>query len=66
MPSWAKELLIDVRELDELVFLKENEWFIGKELGLKVHVYSEDDPSTYDPKSRAKTSKPLKPAFYIE
>jgi leucyl-tRNA synthetase len=32
----------------------------------QIIVYSEEDPTKYDPKSRAKSARPFKPAIYIE
>lgn len=53
-------------ELDELSVLKEASSFLEAELGLKVALFREDDPSRYDPKGRAKDSIPLRPAIYLE
>jgi leucyl-tRNA synthetase len=38
-------------------------WEINK---AQIMVYSEEDPTKYDPKSKAKSARPFKPAIYIE
>ena len=40
--------------------------FLKRELAVEVSVYSEDNPSKYDPKGRASFSKPHRPAIFIE
>jgi len=50
----------------ELKFLRECIPFFEKELACKVSVYSEDDEGLHDPKGRAPTAKPLRPALYLE
>ena len=52
--------------LDENVVLKEFSNYLAKEVGAEVSVFSEDDPSKYDPKNRAELAKPYRPAIYIE
>ncbi len=52
--------------MDESHILKEAEAFFRRELNAEVHIYSEDDPERYDPKSRAQLAKPHRPAIYIE
>ena len=36
------------------------------EFGAKVSVFVEDDSDSYDPKKKAKHSRPFKPAILIE
>ncbi|MEM4699882.1 MAG: leucine--tRNA ligase [Candidatus Nezhaarchaeales archaeon] len=52
--------------LDELAVLREAAGFLEAELGLKVAVYSEEDPSKYDPRGRSSLALPLRPAIYLE
>jgi leucyl-tRNA synthetase len=52
--------------LDENLVLKEFSNYLAKELSAEVSVFSEDDPSKYDPKNRAELAKPYRPAIYIE
>jgi len=53
-------------KLDELIVLKEASSFLESELGLRVVVYSEDDPSKHDPKGRSRAALPMRPAIYLE
>jgi len=52
--------------LDENLVLKEFSNYLAKEVGAEVSIFSEDDPSRYDPQNRAELAKPYKPAIYIE
>ena len=52
--------------LDEKSVLLDAKKFFENELSCEVQVYSEDDSSIYDPKSRAARAKPYRPAIYIE
>ncbi|MEM1995015.1 MAG: leucine--tRNA ligase [Nitrososphaerales archaeon] len=52
--------------IDENCVLKEFLNYLSEELGAEVIVFSEDNPSRYDPKFRAESAKPYRPAIYIE
>ncbi|MCX8204417.1 MAG: leucine--tRNA ligase [Candidatus Nezhaarchaeota archaeon] len=52
--------------LDELSVLKEASGFLEAELGMRVAVFSEEDPSKYDPKGRSSLALPLRPAIYLD
>lgn len=66
MPTWAKELVRSEPAFDELDFLEESRSFLERELGLEVHVYSEESAERYDPKGRAQGAEPPRPAIYLE
>jgi leucyl-tRNA synthetase len=61
---WSK--VLDLGPLNELELLKDASNFLAKELRAKVIVYNEDDSEKYDPKNRAGTAKPRRPAIYLE
>lgn len=65
-PQDVAKRRLEVGVLDEMCVLKEFSNYLSKEVGAEVFVFSEDDPSRYDPKSRAKSTKPYRPAIYIE
>jgi leucyl-tRNA synthetase len=42
---------------------------LSSEFGIQetcIKIYYEDDPKIYDPKNKAKFSRPFKPAIYLE
>jgi leucyl-tRNA synthetase len=51
---------------DEAQVLSEAKDFFKRELDAEIHVYNEDDPERYDPKNKARTAKPHRPAIFIE
>ncbi|HSD04660.1 MAG TPA: leucine--tRNA ligase [Nitrosopumilaceae archaeon] len=52
--------------LDEKKILSELDSLVQKEIGVKVQVFSESDQAKYDPKNKARTARPFKPAILIE
>ncbi len=52
--------------VEEKKILLEIDSLVQKEFGVGVEVFSESDPQKYDPKNRAKTTRPFKPAILIE
>jgi hypothetical protein len=52
--------------LNDFDALNDSKKFIEKELGVTVHVFQEDDLYKKDPKNRAKTAEPYRPAIYLE
>ena len=61
-----KQKQLHVGTINESQILTEAEAFFRRELNAEVHIYSEDDPKRYDPKNRAQSAKPYRPAIYIE
>ncbi|KYH37149.1 MAG: leucyl-tRNA synthetase [Candidatus Bathyarchaeota archaeon B24] len=61
LSSWVKLGAEHERKL-----LEEVKGFLERELKAEVLVYGEDDPDVYDPRSRAKLSRPRRPAIYVE
>jgi len=51
---------------DELEYLNASADFIESEVGSPVEILSADTPDLYDPKNKAGTAQPRRPAIYIE
>ena len=66
IPDEKKQRLIQVGGVDESQTLKEAQDFFKRELNAEIHFYNEEDADRYDPKKRARTAKPYRPAIYIE
>lgn len=52
--------------VDEGESLSELESLIRDEFGVTVQIYAESDQNKYDPKNKAKSARPFKPAILIE
>lgn len=52
--------------VDEVKALSELESLIKGEYGIELQVFSETDQAKYDPKNKARTARPYKPAILIE
>jgi leucyl-tRNA synthetase len=61
-----KQRLIQVGVMDEDCILKEAQGFFKHELKAEIHIYNEEEARRYDPKKRAQTAKPYRPAIFIE
>jgi leucyl-tRNA synthetase len=66
MPDEKKQRLTQVGVIDERQALKGAEDFFKRELNAEINFYSEDDPERYDPKNKARSAKPRRPAIFIE
>ncbi|MEM3579090.1 MAG: leucine--tRNA ligase [Candidatus Bathyarchaeia archaeon] len=66
MPPEKKQRLIMVGQINELQVLKEAERFLKVELNAEITVFRENDTERYDPKGKARSARPLRPAIYIE
>lgn len=55
-----------VGAVDEIKALSELESLIKDEYGIGLQVFSETDQAKYDPKNKARTARPYKPAILIE
>ena len=60
------EMRLEAGLLNDFDALNDSKKFIEKELGVTVHVFQEDDLYKKDPKNRAKTAEPYRPAIYLE
>jgi leucyl-tRNA synthetase len=52
--------------VDEVKALSELESLVKTEYGIGLQVFSESDQAKYDPKNKARTARPYKPAILIE
>jgi len=66
-PTEIRNTKLDSKDFDEKTFLLSELQEIGKkEFGVEISVYSESDSGIYDPKEKARHSRPFKPAILIE
>ena len=62
-----KVLLNDSKKFDEKSLIANELISLAKsDFGVDVQVFSESDSGIYDPKGKAKTARPFKPAILIE
>ena len=65
-PKDQKQRKLKAEAIDEKGVIEEAKALLAKEFQAQISVYDEEDPKKYDPKARASTSKPYRPAIYIE
>ncbi|HZB00298.1 MAG TPA: class I tRNA ligase family protein, partial [Nitrososphaera sp.] len=66
-PLEARNRRLKLTGFNEVATIQDAQLLLSDEINsAKIVVYSEEDPSKYDPKSRAKSARPFKPAIYIE
>jgi leucyl-tRNA synthetase len=66
-PLEARNRRLKLIGFDEVTTIQDGQSLLSDEINkAQIVVYSEDDPTKYDPKSRAKSARPFKPAIYIE
>jgi leucyl-tRNA synthetase len=64
-----QERKINIGLFDEYNALMDGTGVLSSEFGIQqtcIKIYYEDDPKIYDPKNKAKFSRPFKPAIYLE
>ena len=66
MSSERKRRQLKVGIAPENQILKDAKIFFKREFNAEVYVYQEEDTHCYDPKNRASSAKPYRPAIYIE
>jgi leucyl-tRNA synthetase len=66
MSDDKRQKLTEVGAVDDTMVLKEANDFFKQELNAEIHSYNEDDSELYDPKNKARTAKPYRPAIFIE
>jgi leucyl-tRNA synthetase len=62
----ASDIAMFSRCIDEKSYLEESKDFLEKEFSSEVMIFSADDPQRHDPKLRAKSARPWRPAIFIE
>jgi leucyl-tRNA synthetase len=66
-PLEARNRRLKLRGFNEVTTIEDAQSLLSDEINkAQIIVYSEEDPTKYDPKSRAKSARPFKPAIYIE
>ncbi|MEM3064751.1 MAG: leucine--tRNA ligase [Candidatus Nitrosotenuis sp.] len=66
-PVELRKLKAERESISEIEIIKsELGPLIKKEFGVDVAAFEESDPAKYDPKNKAKTARPFKPALLIE
>jgi leucyl-tRNA synthetase len=66
-PLEARNRRLKLKGFNEVATIQDAQSLLSDEINsAQIVVYSEEDPSKYDPKSRAKSARPFKPAIYIE
>ena len=66
-PLEARNRRLKLRGFNEVITIQDAQSLLSDEINrAEIIVYSEDDPTKYDPKSRAKIARPFKPAIYIQ
>ena len=66
-PLEARNRRLKLIGFNEVVTIQDAQSLLSNEINsAQIVVYFEEDPSKYDPKSRAKSARPFKPAVYIE
>lgn len=53
-------------EFDELRYLEDAAVFITEEIGCDVDVFEADDPDMIDPRRKARSAQPRRPAIFVE
>jgi leucyl-tRNA synthetase len=66
-PLEARNRRLSLTGFNEVTTIQDAQSLLSDEINkAQIVVYSEDDPTKYDPKSRAKSARPFKPAIYIQ
>ncbi|MAS90024.1 MAG: hypothetical protein CMO14_03235 [Thaumarchaeota archaeon] len=66
-PTELRKTKINAGEIDESeIISNELSSLIETDYGIKLQVFSENDPEKYDPKNKARMARPYKPAILIE
>jgi leucyl-tRNA synthetase len=66
-PLEARNRRLKLTRFNEVITIQDAQSLLSDEINnAQIIVYSEEDRTKYDPKSRAKTARPFKPAIYIE
>jgi len=66
-PAEMRKLKAEMELIDEAQIIKsELSSLVKKEFGVELQTFVESDPAKYDPKNKAKTARPFKPALLIE
>jgi len=66
-PTELRKTKLEIPDFDETGLISsELVGLVKSDFGVELQVFSESDPSKYDPKNKARTARPFKPAILIE
>jgi leucyl-tRNA synthetase len=66
-PTELRKTKLGILDFDEKrLITSELSGLVKTDFGVELQVFSESDPDKYDPKNKAKTARPFKPAILIE
>lgn len=66
-PTELRKTKLEISNFDEKgLIASELSGLVKTDFGVELQVFSESDPGKYDPKNKAKTARPFKPAILIE
>ena len=66
-PTELRKTKLEITNFDEKGLISsELAGLIKADFGVELQVFSESDPGKYDPKNKARTARPFKPAILIE
>jgi leucyl-tRNA synthetase len=66
-PTELRRMRAEMEPINETGFISKELFALAKgEFGVDMQVFSESDPAKYDPKNKARTARPFKPAILIE
>ncbi|HET8719615.1 MAG TPA: leucine--tRNA ligase, partial [Candidatus Nitrosotenuis sp.] len=66
-PAELRKIKAELDPINETVVIKDELTSLVKnEFGVELQIFAESDPAKYDPKNKAKTARPFKPALLIE
>ena len=66
-PTELRKTKLEILDFDEKELISsELSGLVKADFDVELQVFSESDPSKYDPKNKAKTARPFKPAILIE
>ncbi|MCJ7423996.1 hypothetical protein MUP01_06975, partial [Candidatus Bathyarchaeota archaeon] len=65
MPEERKQHLLEIRMLEEKAIIEDAKGFLAERFKAQIGVYDEES-KCYDPKRKANTAMPYRPAIYLE
>jgi leucyl-tRNA synthetase len=66
-PPESRSRRLKLTEFNEINAISDAKSLLSSEINkAQIVVYSEEDSAKYDPKSKAKSARPFKPAIYID
>lgn len=66
LPKETRDLRIEIGKLNGLRIIADGQAFLERELNSKIQFFEEEDGSKYDPKGRASSALPFRPAIFVE